>query len=96
LKADKGCLEEAAKPDSCNHRVDDFFSAKIVMVAVALAYATQRTNRKTHPEEVLSSMIIKPMPSVKMRYATHMTARYCPVRDTSTPETADVKAHPKE
>lgn len=41
-------------------------------------------------------MIINPSPSVKTAKPAHITLRYSPVRDTSTPDTADITAAPKE
>jgi hypothetical protein len=50
----------------------------------------------THIDEVPSNWIIRPIPRVKIAKATHITGRYCPVRETKTPATAEKNEHPKE
>lgn len=41
-------------------------------------------------------MIIKPIPVVNIAYPNHITGRYRPVLVTTTPETADSTAAPRE
>jgi len=51
---------------------------------------------RTYVVELSSNIIIRPIPAAKTAYETHIIGRYCPVRETIIPETADITAHPRE
>ena len=46
--------------------------------------------------ELAPNLVIRPIPIVKTANAICMMKRYFPMRATITPDTADIKADPKE
>lgn len=51
---------------------------------------------KAYCDDEPSSMIIKPKPIAKTPNPVHITGRYCPVRETTIPEKAEVTEAPRE
>jgi hypothetical protein len=87
-------LEQATKTNGCYQRIKYFFNTGHL-------HASHQSGDfffedRTYVVELSSNIIIKPIPAVKIAYETHITGRYCPVRETTIPETADMTAHPRE
>lgn len=51
---------------------------------------------ETYGPDLSSSMIMSPKPSVQTGHANHMTGRYAFVRDTTSPDAAEITAQPSE
>lgn len=86
-------LEQATKTNGCYQRIKYFFNTGD-SPTVSLDEVSE--DDRTYVVESSPNIIIRPIPAAKIAYETHITGRYCPVRETTIPETIDMTAHPRE